>query len=262
MNKFRQTYWPSGILYFCCLLAPQPTMAFNFTMSESEFLTWPEYCQARYVTLDPGKAATYTANFPRSTIDKVKVQLGPNSWERVHHWCAGMTWLSRARAQMDPKVRDFQLNTAAVEAQFTFQGLQSDSPLIPLIYVTFGQICQEQKNLKCAIENFEKSIIAKADNPTPYSALALLYSRSKQFNLARDVLLRGDTALAGKSGEIHYNLGLVLLELGDIDSALSNAQKAYSEGYSLPGLKKKLVQIGRWIAPTPTGVNPPQATSP
>lgn len=259
MKNLRQAHWPSVVLYFCCILASESALAFSFTMSEAEFLVWPEYCQARYLTSDPGMAASYTSKVPRSIIDKAKVQLGPNSWDRVHHWCAGMTWLSRSRVQLDPKLREFQLTTAAHEAQFTFQGLEPDSPLIPLIYITFGQVCQEQKDFKCAIENFEKSIAAKANNPSPYSALALLYSRNKQFELAREVLMRGDQALEGKSAEIHYNLGLILLDMNDVDGALSHAQKAYLGGYSLPGLKKKLTQIGRWIEPTPVGVKPPQA---
>ena len=50
----------------------------------------------------------------------------------------------------------------------------------------------------------------------------------------------------GKSAEIHYNLGLIYLELGDADRALEQAHAAYALGYPLPGLRNRLQRMGKW----------------
>jgi hypothetical protein len=49
----------------------------------------------------------------------------------------------------------------------------------------------------------------------------------------------------GKSAEICYNLGLLSLELGEIDDAEKYAKLAYEQGFPLPGLRKKLQELGR-----------------
>jgi len=59
--------------------------------------------------------------------------------------------------------------------------------------------------------------------------------------------LRGDKMVEGRSAEIQYNLGLVLLELGDIEEAQIAARKAYELGYPLPGLRNKLKRMGHSI---------------
>jgi Tfp pilus assembly protein PilF len=52
-------------------------------------------------------------------------------------------------------------------------------------------------------------------------------------------------ALAPGSAEAHYNLGLLEVELGDLDSAVVHAARAYELGFPLPGLRRKLAAAGR-----------------
>lgn len=260
MTDLRRFRWLLVVFGF---FVPQWAAAFTFDMSEAEFSIWPMYCQARYSSIEVGKEHSFSMNYPRNLIEQAREQLGAATFERVHHWCAGMTWLNRARIESDAKLREFQLTSAKSEALFTLVGLLPDSSIIPSIFVTLGLICQEQKDFNCAIDNFEKAIATRATDPSPYSALALLHRKRKDLNLARDALLRGDKALGGKSPEIHYNLGLILLEMGDVPGALQYAQQAYLEGHPLPGLRKKLAQIGRWVEPTSnTPELPPAAQSP
>lgn len=44
--------------------------------------------------------------------------------------------------------------------------------------------------------------------------------------------------------DAHYNLGLALLELDEVDAASDAAQRAYDLGHPLPGLRKKLGSAG------------------
>ncbi len=52
--------------------------------------------------------------------------------------------------------------------------------------------------------------------------------------------------LEGKSSEIHYFLGLTLVDLKRYEEAVEHARKAYALGYPLQGLRKKLKAAGHW----------------
>lgn len=65
-----------------------------------------------------------------------------------------------------------------------------------------------------------------------------------------------------------YNLGLVYLDVGDFDSSLAAAHRAYAMGYPLPGLRDRLKRAGKWRPPpegaagdnsTPAGAAAPPA---
>lgn len=251
----RRMHWNCFVMLCFFFLLPRWAMAFQFDMSESEFSSWPMYCQARYASIGVGKEHSFSVNFSQTLIEQAREQLGAETFERVHHWCAGMTWLNRARVERNSKMREFQLNEAKTESLFTLQDLPPDSMITPSILVTLGLVCQEQQDFNCASENFEKAIAVRPTEASPYSALALLHRKRKRLDAARDVLIRGDTALGGQSAEIHYNLGLISLEMNEVDTALKYAHKAYSNGYPLPGLKNKLLRMGRWV-------ELPQATQP
>ena len=44
--------------------------------------------------------------------------------------------------------------------------------------------------------------------------------------------------------ELHYNLGLLLVKMGEYERAMEHARVAYDAGFPLPGLKKKLESAG------------------
>jgi tetratricopeptide (TPR) repeat protein len=48
------------------------------------------------------------------------------------------------------------------------------------------------------------------------------------------------------SATVHYNLGLLYLDLKDYNRSVEHARKAYELGAPLPGLKNKLAQAGKW----------------
>ncbi len=47
--------------------------------------------------------------------------------------------------------------------------------------------------------------------------------------------------------ELHYNYGLLLVQLKRYDEALDYANRAYAKGFPLPGLKNKLAEKGRTV---------------
>jgi tetratricopeptide (TPR) repeat protein len=54
--------------------------------------------------------------------------------------------------------------------------------------------------------------------------------------------------LAPENATANYNLGLLYLEKKDYAKALAFAKKAETLGFPLPGLKNKLVEMGKWDA--------------
>ena len=48
---------------------------------------------------------------------------------------------------------------------------------------------------------------------------------------------------------INYNAGLLYLKVKNYDKALLHAKKAYEKDFPLPGLKNKLVALGKWEEP-------------
>ena len=57
-------------------------------------------------------------------------------------------------------------------------------------------------------------------------------------------LLAGNEAVQGKSAELHYFLGLTYLDLRQYDQAQIQAREAYAMGHQLPGLRRKLADLG------------------
>jgi tetratricopeptide (TPR) repeat protein len=76
----------------------------------------------------------------------------------------------------------------------------------------------------------------------------------------------------GDNGNLFYNLGLAYFDIKDYERALEYAHRADQLGYRLPGLKNKLVRVGKWREPTvvvdeseavsPTGDPPVSPSSP
>jgi tetratricopeptide (TPR) repeat protein len=61
--------------------------------------------------------------------------------------------------------------------------------------------------------------------------------------------------LMPNSSEAHYNVGLLYLDMNNMVAAREHAEKAYSMGYPLQGLKNRLVQAGQWKPPADSGKN-------
>ena len=49
-----------------------------------------------------------------------------------------------------------------------------------------------------------------------------------------------------QSAELHYNLGLLYVDLKEYELARDRAEKAYAMGHPLPGLRNKLLRLGIW----------------
>lgn len=72
----------------------------------------------------------------------------------------------------------------------------------------------------------------------------------KRYQRALELYLAAESQiLPGQAAELHYNLGLLYVDMKKYDQARQRAELAYGLGHPLPGLKNKLLKVGVTITP-------------
>ena len=175
-----------------------------------------------------------------------EASIGAETYLHVHHHCAGLAWLARAKLEGNKQVRTHMLNRARDESGYTLRNVTPASALFTAINTNLARVAQAQDKIPLAEEYLNEAIKARPTDPLAYLSLALLYRDTKRLDAARQILETGMTATDSKSVELHYSLGLVCLELKDKTCAVEHAHVAYAEGYPLPGLKDKLIKQDLW----------------
>jgi tetratricopeptide (TPR) repeat protein len=90
---------------------------------------------------------------------------------------------------------------------------------------------------------FERAFAFHPDDPNPYFIYAVYLHRHKSYDAAVKEYTQAEM-LGLNSPELYYNLGLLYLDMKDLRQAKEYADKAYGEGYPLPGLKNRLERAG------------------
>jgi tetratricopeptide (TPR) repeat protein len=239
MNLTRQLTSILLATVFCAPLAH----AYEFIPTDPEWQAWPGYCKAKYVLIIQG------SRFANQVGGIHRQQLRP--WEDagirgVHHYCAGTIWLQRAWLEQDVRRRNYMLREALDETLFTFNGSSDRSaPQFANVTIQLARILYEQGEFERTVQTLQSVIEEQPKTEVLYSATAVMQKKLGRLDEAKETLLRGLVSLDGASAEINYNLGLVYLELGDLDEAEKYAKFAYELGFPLPGLRVKLEKLGR-----------------
>lgn len=227
-------------------LFPTVGSAYSFEPTDLEWASWPDYCKARYVTTNIGGGSKWTREWPEGKTKAVSRQIGEPSFLHVHHYCAGVIWLSRARVEANQTQRKSYLEYANTEISYTYERIPETSPIYPTVAVNMARARLEVGQRDEAIAVAEHTAQVRPQDARAYIGLAVIYREMKKLDLARDALVKGDTATEGSSAELQYTLGLVYFELDDKEKALEYARKAYDKDYPLPGLQQKLKRAGYW----------------
>jgi len=220
--------------------------AYSFIPTDAEWRSWPGYCQAKYVWTNIGKQSKF-ANTVGQAQNSELAQWEASGIRGVHHYCAGTLYLKRAGLEPDPGRRDHILRDAQADTQFALASSKTSSPFFAYIAIQMASIMQEQGEHDAALQILRETIVAQPQNGVLYSAMAVMQRKLGQLDDAKQTLLQGNQALDGKSAEINYNLGLISLELGEVDDAVKYAESAYELGFPLPGLRMKLAKLGHRI---------------
>ena len=190
-----------------------------------------------------GRDSEFVSRVPRETVDLWKARMGP-AWYALHHYCYGVAEAARAKSERDPTQHAFRLKRSEEEFLFVFNRMPKEHPMYAEVATQLGLTIRERKDNNGAMRYFDEAISTHPDYPGAYQAKALVYRDLKKYGDARDVLLQGNQATDGKSPDIQYFLGLVLIDLKDYGTAREYAIKAYGLGYPLPGLRDKLARAG------------------
>ena len=244
-------------LLVCTFLGFSSTaFSYTFELSEAEFLAWPAYCRVVYLRTDIGKASGYTRLVSPSDLAAGGAVLreaeqsgrGPYGGDGRHHFCAGMIWLDRAR-RADPQERRGKLGQAKEETKFTLRNADRVNPQgesFALAAAQMASIMYEAGDEIAALNVLNDAISRPNLNPALFITKAMINYREGDYENSRAALEEAARRADSVNAEIHYNLGLILLKLGDPESAAEQAYLAYDNGYALPGLRHKLERAGYW----------------
>lgn len=233
-----------SLLVVLITILSRSAFAYEFIPTDAEWQSWPGHCQAKYVWTPIGESWKFKNSVgPLQRSELARLQEG--GIIAVHHLCAGKLWIQRARLESSPTQKKWMYLQAWDESMFTANRSDRESPLYSDITLTQATILFEQGDAKEAIRLLQERTGEDPTSDVLYSAAAVMQRKMGNLEEARATLLRGDEATSGKSAEINYNLGLVSLELDNVEDAKRYAENAYRLGYPLPGLKFKLARLDR-----------------
>ena len=92
---------------------------------------------------------------------------------------------------------------------------------------------------------FDRAIRFKPTDGVVYMIKGIYLYKIGKTQVALDAYLKALQFLPD-STELHYNIGLIYFKLKKYDKARIFAQKAYDKKFPLPGLREKLIKIGKW----------------
>src|SRR5689334_22385471 len=111
----------TSVVLSCGALIGTPAhAAWDFMPTAAEWASWTDYCRAQYSWVNAGFSLQYPygGTIPMATVNHWKGVIGEQTFTGLHHWCASIHFLDRARREQDPKMRDFELTRASEDAQF------------------------------------------------------------------------------------------------------------------------------------------------
>ena len=224
-------------------LAPATSLAYTFVPSADEWETWPAYCRARYTTLEISMDTDFANRISASEVEHWKAVLGP-AFLNVHHYCAGLVEFRQATGAETQNDRQFHLNQALGDAQYSFDRTELTNFLAPDMAALLAQIKLELGHPEMAEQVLQRVIVAQPFADRPYLVLSMIYRRQGNATAAVKILEQGNETTSMKSAEINYTLGLLYFEAKNYQGARACADRAYALGYPLPGLRNKLKKAG------------------
>jgi tetratricopeptide (TPR) repeat protein len=211
--------------------------------TDLEWATWPEYCRARFVVSAAGRESTHVKDVSKATIALWESRTG-GWWYALHHHCAALLQNQRARTEADPAKRNHMLKTAMRDLQFTIARTPETNPGYVESTIQLAFTLEQMRDVKSALEYLDAAMELNPTAANAYAAKAMILRNQKDPQGALAALLAGNEAVQGKSAELHYFLGLTYLDLRQYDQAQVHAREAYAMGHQLPGLRRKLADLG------------------
>ena len=144
----------------------------------------------------------------------------------------------------EPAIR--QLNAGQLkQAEDNLDYVLRHFPNHPKGLYLFGELALKSPRLQVVAEMHFRRAIQDYPAPSNHLVYGIYLHKSSKLDKAIE---QYKIALAARPdyAEAHYNLGLAYVDIKNYDLAYSHAMNAYRLGYRMPGLKRKLEQVGAW----------------
>lgn len=101
---------------------------------------------------------------------------------------------------------------------------------------------------------FDRALRFTPDNPVVHMLFGIHLHRTGKLEQAEKEYKISES-LQPDSIELQYNMGLLYFGLEKYELSAKYAKNAYNGGYPLPGLRDKLINVGKWEQPEATNNN-------
>lgn len=92
---------------------------------------------------------------------------------------------------------------------------------------------------------FDRAIEFSPNNGETYALYGIYYHGQKRYSEAEKQYKIAESK-GYKSADFFYNIGLLYVDLQNYELSQKYALKAYQNGYPLPGLRNRLINLGKW----------------
>ena len=234
---------------FVLVAGSRAAFALTFSPTELEWNQWSDLCRARYLDSGAGARSRYSNRVSPAEVQRHEAEVGSQVWYWLHHYCAGLVYLDRAQKSGSEVEAAKWLREAHTNIEGHYKRIDRSHYTFPEVSIAMARVAKQAGNEDAALQYLEESMRQQPGASSPYAFAALIHRESGSYGAARDVLLAGNESTEGTSAELHFLLGHIYIDLGDLDSAVTHAEKAYELGYPLPGLATKLRRLGRNLDP-------------
>lgn len=217
----------------------------NFTPTALDWKAWPQYCRVQYSYINRGQNE-YGDYYSDAEIAQWKAAIGEKSFPYLHHYCKAMIILKQLRTETNPQQRKYLIGVAVDDGGFAYVRTDPQSIVFPAVSSVMAEARFAAGDVEEAFSILRRAIDAQPERFEAYATLAKLHHEQHHDDLALKVFNEANDATHGDSAEVQYSLGLLNLEMGNVDAAVKNAHEAYARGYPLQGLATKLHKLGRW----------------
>lgn len=228
-----------------CLLISILLAQYSYAVvpTEAEWQLWPDYCRARFKVAGDGEGTPYQIRISDEEVAHWKLRM-PGAWHGLHHYCYGLVYMHRAAVVPEGAERKHLLRNAVGEFTFEFRSTPASDSF-------FGQTASELALAYRQLGDDRDALVVANDvlNRAPnmsagYLIKAIVLRNRKDLSAAAALLRRGLDVVGKGAADLHYALGLTLLDMHDIKEAKAQAEAAYRLGYPLPGLRNRLRKHG------------------
>jgi hypothetical protein len=218
--------------------------AFGVAVSDTEWATWPEYCQVQYRRTPVGWNSR--GHNPKHLLDKWESSLKGSS---LHHFCIGWLRVNRALGTAEPKERRQWFGRAINEIDYSYRQVIQKNPKSPFfshIHAYYALALNGVGKRDEALAMLDRGMEGQPDAPDSFVAKAQLLREDGNLDEAESVLREYLDNNKLNVAEAQYHLAYVMYEKKDYSEARRWLKMAEKNGYPLLGLRRNLEELGEW----------------